>query len=182
MRKILRLGDMAGGGRRLEQLHDLLGLRAIVQPRADLPEAQAHLAAVEVSTALLLPAAAADETGSASCPVTCSTARLQVMHGAHCTANVLTHPNSGSLSLQACYIVNDAVRDLWPEVEGRSKDYILTPKANQYQSLHITVEVGAQCETLYIVRLYKKLETCLTWQLMDVGASRAVGHGDDQQQ
>lgn len=47
MRKILRLGNMAAGGRRLEQLHDLLGLRAIVQPRADLPEEEARLAAVE---------------------------------------------------------------------------------------------------------------------------------------
>jgi GTP pyrophosphokinase len=56
MRKILRLGDMAGGGRRLEQLHDLLGLRAIVQPRADLPGAQARLAAIEVIGLLLLPA------------------------------------------------------------------------------------------------------------------------------
>lgn len=55
MRKILRLGDMASGGRRLEQLCDLLGLRAIVQPRADLPEDEARLASIEVnlSTALL---------------------------------------------------------------------------------------------------------------------------------
>ena len=71
MRKILRLGDMAAGGRRLEQLHDLLGLRAIVQPRTDLPEDQARLAAVEVTRAVLLPALA-DEIGLTSCPVTCS--------------------------------------------------------------------------------------------------------------
>ncbi len=48
MRKILRLGDMASGGRQLAQLHDLLGLRAVVQPRTDLPEAEARLAAIEV--------------------------------------------------------------------------------------------------------------------------------------
>ena len=50
MRKILRLGDMAAGGRQLDQLHDLLGLRAIVQPRADLPAEEARLAAIEVGT------------------------------------------------------------------------------------------------------------------------------------
>jgi hypothetical protein len=46
-----------------------------------------------------------------------------------------------SFRMQACYIVNDAVKDLWPEVEGRSKDYILNPKDNRYQSLHTTVQV-----------------------------------------
>lgn len=49
MRKILRLGDMAAGGRQLGQLGDLLGLRAIVQPRLDLPEEDARLAATEVN-------------------------------------------------------------------------------------------------------------------------------------
>lgn len=37
MRKLLRLGDLGKGGRRREEIYDLLGMRAVVQPRADLP-------------------------------------------------------------------------------------------------------------------------------------------------
>lgn len=33
MKKMLRLGDMQKGGRRLEEIYDLLGVRAVVQPR-----------------------------------------------------------------------------------------------------------------------------------------------------
>jgi len=45
MRKLLRLDNLAAGGRRRDELWDLLGLRAIVEPRADLPPAQAEAAA-----------------------------------------------------------------------------------------------------------------------------------------
>lgn len=46
---------------------------------------------------------------------------------------------------QACYIVNDTVKELWQAVEDRCKDYILHPKGNNYQSLHTTVEARASC-------------------------------------
>lgn len=49
MRKMLRLGDMRGGGRSRGQLQDLLGLRVVVHPRTDLPDQEAELAARQVS-------------------------------------------------------------------------------------------------------------------------------------
>lgn len=47
MKKMLRLGDTAAGGRRLDEVYDLLGVRAVVAPRDDLPEAEAEAAAAE---------------------------------------------------------------------------------------------------------------------------------------
>jgi (p)ppGpp synthase/HD superfamily hydrolase len=47
MRKLLRLQDPAAGSRRLGQMFDLLGLRAVVLPREDLPPAEAEAAAVQ---------------------------------------------------------------------------------------------------------------------------------------
>lgn len=91
LKKVLRLGDMTKGGRTLREIYDLVGLRAIIVPRRDLPQAVAE-----------------------------------------------------DRALQACYLVESTAHAMWQPVEGRSKDYIASPKANGYQSLHSTIQLDAE--------------------------------------
>ena len=129
------------------QLYDLMGLRAIVLPRDDLP-------------------AVSSGWGKSECGL--QRTRVQVTHPVEqwdrhqleCAFDtwpgllplkqhsIVFHPRSLTLFLQdeaeelaaqACYIVREAACSLWECVEGRSKDYIAAPKPNGYQSLHSTM-------------------------------------------
>ena len=52
-------------------------------------------------------------------------------------------------SVRECYAVLGVVHDLWTPVEGEFDDYIASPKANDYRSLHTAV-VGPEDRTLEV--------------------------------
>lgn len=72
-------------------------------------------------------------------------------HGTECTASkqdlppisVLEARDSVKLNcLQACYRVVEVAQGLWHSPHPKAKDYIVRPKANGYQSLHLTLTVA----------------------------------------
>ncbi|CAN1845181.1 Probable GTP diphosphokinase CRSH, chloroplastic [Linum perenne] len=46
------------------------------------------------------------------------------------------------MSEKACYRTQEIIRSLWKDIPDRTKDYIVKPKANGYQSLHMAVDVS----------------------------------------
>src|SRR3954464_13576493 len=52
-------------------------------------------------------------------------------------------------NVRECYTVLGVVHDLWTPVEGEFDDYIASPKANDYKSLHTAV-VGPEGKTLEV--------------------------------
>jgi hypothetical protein len=76
MRKLLRLQDPAAGSRRLGQMYDLLGLRAVVLPRVDLPPAEAEAAAVQACYRLQVGEGLQSIAGILGCVMVCEAVRL----------------------------------------------------------------------------------------------------------
>ncbi len=156
MKKLLRLDDMAKGGRGRDEIYDLLGMRVVVAPLPGTPPETAAIAATQASLAHDAGTVKFNRRAHHSCGA------AGVVNGAGTVMgwpHPLGHPPDAvcmSLMLlkstklmaqltcfyaQACYRVREVAMDLWEHVAERDKDYIAAPKANGYQSLHTTLRV-----------------------------------------
>ena len=71
MKKLLRLGDMAKGGRERDEVFDLLGMRVVLMPRTDLPTDEAEEAAVQVCHHIIVPSNMSQIILNGHCPLCC---------------------------------------------------------------------------------------------------------------